>query len=204
MENLGDSLRGKDASPGAPAPRPEHAYAVLRLKHARPPGGAAPPPLSERLRTRDSAIARGGPAAVGGGASWGVGASFRFALPDEALPGHAAGRPRLPTRGPPQVAHVCVYQRSTGAFAALGLAAQETYLGDVEVPLARLTDDAPLTEWLPLRAAEGTSHWFLRVQVSLRFLLVALADAPDAPPRSATPDRAGRPSLRSTFSDLGD
>ena len=85
------------------------------LRHARPPGGGAPPPLSEKLRTRDSAVAeRPAGAVVGGGAAWGVGAAFRFALPDEVLPSASAGDrapPRLPTRGPPALAHVCVYQR---------------------------------------------------------------------------------------------
>ena len=57
---------------------------------ARPaegPGLEAPPPLSEKLRTRDSCIAkRRGKVHVGGGATWGAAAAFRFALPDEALP----------------------------------------------------------------------------------------------------------------------
>ena len=234
LENLEGSLGGGGDAPGAKpvAAAPPDAHAVLRLKHARPPGGGPRPPLSERLRTRDSAVARAPPrsAAVGGGASWGVGAAFRFALPDEVLPPEAAdeppadrarsstdlasprrgrgapGAPRLPTRGPPQVVHVCVYQRVSSPLAALGLAPNESYLGDVEVPLSALTDDEPLVQWLPLRSPGGSgASWFVRIRISLRFLLVAMAQDPDAkrPPPQQTPEpRTQR--LTSSFSDLGD
>ena len=113
---------------------------------------------------------------------------------------------RLPTRGPPQVAHVCVYQRVSSPLAALGLAPNEAYLGDVEVPLAALTDDEPLVQWLPLRNT-GNARWFVRIKICLRFLLVALADDPDAARRrdAAAPNHGDRPAkLTSTFSDLGD
>ena len=94
---------------------------------ARPAEGlAGASPLSEKLRTRDSCIAkRRGKVHVGGGATWGAAAAFRFALPDEALP--PQNSVRLPTRGPPTVAYVCVYRREKHALSALGVPAQETH-----------------------------------------------------------------------------
>ena len=182
------------------APPVDDAFAVLRLRHARPKGSQAPPPLSEKLRTRDSCIAkRRGKAQIGGGATWGAAAAFRFALPDEALP--PQNSVRLPTRGPPTVAYVCVYRREKHALAALGVPAQETYLGDVEVPLDNLTEDQPLTQWLPLNGGKG-QHWFLRVRVTLAFVLCELADAPVGAAPMPTPDE--RPKLVSSFSDFGD
>ena len=91
-------------------------------------------------------------------------------------------------------------------LAALGLAPNESYLGDVEVPLSALTDDEPLVQWLPLRRPGGSgASWFVRIRISLRFLLVAMAHDPDAkrPPPQQTPEpRTQR--LTSSFSDLGD
>ncbi|KAJ1459619.1 hypothetical protein M885DRAFT_585630 [Pelagophyceae sp. CCMP2097] len=211
------ALEQLDATGGA-APRGAKcnagAYAILRLRQARPPGAGPAPALSERLRTRDSAVAARPAGAVPpvGPAAWGVSASFRFALPDEALPlrfddrvasgdGALGALPRMPTRGPPDVVHVCVSQRvTTPLFAAMGLPPTETALGDVEVPLSALADDAPLVQWLPLRGGGG-APWFVRVRVALRFVLQTVADDDDRPPpRQTGPPRT--PPSRS-FSEMG-
>ena len=202
LETLAAQLDGADAqleAMKANAPPVNDAFAVLRLRHARPKGAPAPPPLSEKLRTRDACIAkRRGKARIGGGATWGAAAAFRFALPDEALPPSTV---RLPTRGPPTVAYVCVYRREKHALAALGMPAQDIYLGDVEVPLDNLTEDQPLVQWLPLNGGKG-QHWFLRVRVTLAFVLCELADPPAGATAMPTPD--DRPRLVSSFSDFGD
>ena len=72
----------------------------------------------------------------------------------------------------------------------------------MEVPLDNLTEDQPLTQWLPLNGGKG-QHWFLRVRVTLAFVLCELAEPPvgSAAPMP-TPDE--RPKLVSSFSDFGD
>ncbi|KAJ8599894.1 hypothetical protein CTAYLR_002809 [Chrysophaeum taylorii] len=226
LENITESLLDGNADqqveaaakglPQGAASPPEgatlDAYAVIRLKHARPPGGGSSPPLSERVRTRDSVVTSR--REYDDSRSWG--AAFRFALPDEALPplyseddGSAAGgspaaspssrrranrreRRRLPTRGPPQAVHVCIYQRAANPIlSSLGLAPNETFLGDVEVPLGALTDDDPLVQWLPLRASGPASSWFVKVRVCLRFLLMSIT-SPSLPP-STVPEQARSP-----------
>ena len=239
------------------------AYAVLRLKHSRPPGSGSSPPLTERVRTRDSAVARRRSAEDHHHHRvpenyWGVSAAFRFALPDEALPPDAedddddddaqkgASPPpsnseqtsvrttsmasssggdvsprknnkvpqqrrgptkrRLPTRGPPQAVHICVYQRlSNPILASFGLAPTENFLGDVEVPLTSLTEDESISEWLPLRNLRNDGSWFVKVKVCLRFLLMSTTDnlvGPAHHPRSAR--RFWGTRRLSTFSDHGD
>ena len=239
LENLTDSLAGGGGQhhksharqqPGAAVPN-ANARAVLRLKHCKPPGGGASPPLSEKLRTRDSAVAcasRHTPAQAAAHSErsdvdWGVSAAFRFALPDEALPeplnfaggtssagttgGSASslggGVRRMPTRGPPQVVHVCVYQRvANPIFGALGMAPTEIFLGDVEVPLEALTDDEPLMQWLPLRGATANT-WFVHIRICLRFLLMALKE-PTQEPNSKRTSSLLRSESSNNFSDFGD
>ena len=90
------------------------------------------------------------------------------------------------TRGPPQVLHVCVYQRR-----AIGIMA-DPFVGEVEVPLAAMSDAAQLVQWLPLRMA-GSSAWFIHVRVSLHFALMRFSPgaAGDDDGNGAAPHRRG-------------
>ena len=58
-------------------------------------------------------------------------------------------------------------------------------LGDLELPLSALTDDRPFREWLPLTSEKG-SAWFIRIQLQLRFLLMAHDADRAANPESTT------------------
>jgi hypothetical protein len=58
-------------------------------------------------------------------------------------------------------------------------------LGDLELPLSALTDDRPLREWLPLTSEKG-SAWFIRIQLQLRFLLMAHDADRSTDPESST------------------
>ena len=71
----------------------------------------------------------------------------------------------------------------------------------MEVPLDNLTEDQPLTQWLPLNGGKG-QHLFLRVRVTLAFVLCELAEPPVGATPMPTPDE--RPKLVSSFSDFGD
>ena len=158
-------------------------YAVLRLKHRS--AGQQSTMLSSKVRTTDSVVTDvayidspttsrlSTPAQSD--APWGAKIVLRFALPEEALPpsptqanAEAASPAENLTRGPPQVLHICVYQKR-----ALSIVA-DPFIGEVEVPLAALSDDAQLAQWLPLRMA-GSSAWFIHLRVSLHFALMQCA-----------------------------
>ena len=67
-------------------------------------------------------------------------------------------------RQPPRKLQLSVYE-SRSLFG-------DNKLGDLELPLSALTDEKPLREWLPLTSEKG-SAWFIRIQLQLRFLLMA-------------------------------
>ncbi len=67
-------------------------------------------------------------------------------------------------RQPPRKLQLTVYE-TRSLFA-------DQKLGDLELPLSALTDEKPLREWLPLTSDKG-SAWFIRIQLQLRFLLMA-------------------------------
>lgn len=58
-------------------------------------------------------------------------------------------------------------------------------LGDLELPLSALTDERPFREWLPLTSEKG-SAWFIRIQLQLRFLLMAHDADRASDPESST------------------
>jgi len=63
------------------------------------------------------------------------------------------------------VLHICVYERRS-IFA-------DSRIGEIELPLEKLSDEEPISEWLPLNCDRGQA-WFIHTRVSLRFVLMAL------------------------------
>lgn len=75
------------------------------------------------------------------GFPWGSHVRFRIPLPDEILQNWSQGLGTY-TKGPPSILYIGVYQKRP----MIG----DAHLGDIEVPLNRLSEDAPLEDWLPL------------------------------------------------------
>ncbi len=109
---------------------------------------------------------------------WREQAVLRFPLPDSVLavnPFCEDGSRML--RQPPRKLQLSVYE-TRSLFA-------DQKLGDLELPLSALTDDKPFREWLPLSSEKG-SAWFIRIQLQLRFLLMAHDSDRERNPDSST------------------
>jgi len=172
----------KKLSP-APSLQKLEVYAVIRLQRR---GSSVV--LSNKTRTLDSIMTQPKKLmedVVTHTNVWGGKAAFRFALPEAYLRlDDTTDYRHVVNRGPPKVLHVCVYSKN---FLA------DTCLGDVEIPLAALTDNNKLDEWLPLRSEKGTA-WFLHVKLGLKFVLMCAAE-----PDISVSDELHRDAGRSAF-----
>ena len=116
-------------------------------------------------------------------------AAFRFPLPEGvarvSCPGADGSAPRSSCRAgrgfanrteeegwrgnmhcPPCSLHVTIYERTF---------LSENRLGELTMPLAALTQDSTLDEWMPLinERSRGSGAWLAHIQVELKFILMS-------------------------------
>jgi hypothetical protein len=164
---------------------PIEVYGVLRLVRSSEPGGVK---KTDALRKgscdiiitppRRAETARSASTSQPSEYLWREQAVIRFPLPESVLlvDPFAEGDDRN-LRQPPRKLQLSVYE-TRSLFG-------DQKLGDLELPLSALTDDAPFREWLPLTSEKG-SAWFIRIQLQLRFLLMAHDLDREADPESST------------------
>ncbi|KAG5176710.1 hypothetical protein JKP88DRAFT_202900 [Tribonema minus] len=192
----------KNLSPHFQA-QPMDVFAVARLQR----GASAP--ASHKHPTLGSAVTdahRVVPCAEAkAGRQWGGATIFRYALPEDALPlidvSGALSAPAVMRRhpaggapGPPSVLQLAVFKKSL---------LSDDCLGGTEVPLHSLNAHTTLDEWYPLKhvkhkrwgkvgaegGAGGTwgagftggagSSWFLNLRITLRFVVMLVAEPPE-------------------------
>ncbi|CAM9714601.1 unnamed protein product [Chrysoparadoxa australica] len=104
---------------------------------------------------------------------WGAKATFRFALPEEAIPVvlkhgisvYSSLLKQHAGRGPAKVLQIALFKKQF-----LG----DAWLGDVEVPLNCLNDETHLNEWVPLKGCGKSDAWFVNIRVTVRFVGMTL------------------------------
>ena len=71
---------------------------------------------------------------------------------------------------PPCSLHVTIYERTF---------LSENRLGELTMPLAALTQDSTLDEWMPLinERSRGSGAWLAHIQVELKFILMSIEAA---------------------------